>query len=138
MSASPNIDSDDEKQLYDTGTLALTGIEFESGKSELKPTAGSQMRVIGDAMRKWPNLTLEIGGHTDDRGSEAFNQKLSQERANAVRTFLIKKYDFVTEDRLTAVGFGESVPVGDNATEKGRAQNRRVEFKVTGGGPGRK
>jgi OOP family OmpA-OmpF porin len=131
----PRIDSEEERALYETGLLVLAEIEFESGKAELKPTAGPLLRPVGDAMRKWPDLKLEVGGYTDDRGAEAANQRLSQERADAVRDFLMEKYDWVTPERLTAVGYGEANPVADNATEEGRGQNRRVEFKVLEGGP---
>ncbi|MBW2494875.1 MAG: OmpA family protein [Deltaproteobacteria bacterium] len=131
----PTVDSAQEQQLYDTGLLVLEGVEFESGEAELTPLSRNRLGFIGNILRKWPDLKLEIGGHTDDRGSEARNLELSQERADAVRTHLLEEFDFVTEDRLIAVGYGPSQPIADNATEEGRNQNRRVELRVLEGGP---
>ncbi len=132
----PSVDSDEEQGFYDTGLLVLPSVEFESNKAELKATSYGSLEIIGSMMKKWPSLVIEIGGHTDDRGSDKRNAELSQERADAVRTYLIGKFAHITEDRLTAVGYGEATPVADNATEEGRKQNRRVEAKRVSGGPG--
>jgi outer membrane protein OmpA-like peptidoglycan-associated protein len=80
-------------------------------------------------MAKNPTATVEIGGHTDNTGSKATNMKLSEDRANAVRDYLISKG--VSGERMTAVGYGPDEPVADNATKEGKAQNRRVELKRT-------
>jgi OOP family OmpA-OmpF porin len=86
-------------------------------------------------MEKWPNVKVEIGGYTDSYGSDATNLQLSQTRADAVRDFLIDKYDFITADRLTSTGYGEANPIADNSTDEGREKNRRVEAKLLEGGP---
>lgn len=132
----PTVDSDEEATLYEQGVLVVA-IEFESGKSELRPGSSAQLRVIAEAMRKWPDLQIEVGGHTDNRGSEQNNLRLSQERAEAVRLYLTDTFTWVNEARLTAVGYGPAQPIADNTTEEGRARNRRVEFKVLSGGPQR-
>ena len=75
-----------------------------------------------------PNLLIEIGGHTDDRGSALYNERLSQARAESVRQYLIGRN--VSADQLTAKGYGASQPLADNDTEAGRAENRRVEFRI--------
>ena len=75
-----------------------------------------------------PNLLIEIGGHTDDRGSVSYNERLSQARAESVRQYLIGRN--VSADQLTAKGYGASQPLADNDTEAGRAENRRVEFRI--------
>jgi OmpA-OmpF porin, OOP family len=130
----PTVDSEQEAELYEAGRLVVA-LEFDSGKSELKPGSSAQLRVIADAMRKWPDLRIEVGGHTDNRGSEANNVRLSQERADAVKAYLVDTFTWITGERLTAVGYGPARPIADNATEEGRAQNRRVEFEIQSGGP---
>jgi outer membrane protein OmpA-like peptidoglycan-associated protein len=79
-------------------------------------------------MNKYPTTTFVIEGHTDTTGPKAFNQKLSEGRANSVRKFLVEKG--IAPDRLSAVGYGEDKPSSSNKTRKGRESNRRVEFKV--------
>ena len=74
-------------------------------------------------------IKVEVGGHTDSQGNDNFNLKLSQNRANSVRAYLIKQG--VAPDRMTAKGYGENVMIADNRTADGRAQNRRVEFVIT-------
>jgi OOP family OmpA-OmpF porin len=79
-------------------------------------------------MKQYPATHVEVAGHTDSVGPDAYNQKLSQRRADAVKQVLVK--DGVAANRVTSVGYGESRPVADNATEAGRAVNRRVEAAV--------
>ncbi len=86
--------------------------------------------VVAQSILAGPAATIEIGGHTDSEGTEVNNQRLSLQRAQAVRTYLIGKG--VAAPRLVAKGFGSTVPIADNATPEGRAQNRRIEFVVTG------
>ena len=74
-------------------------------------------------------MKIEIEGHTDNTGKAAFNQKLSQLRAEAVKTYMIKKG--IDAARLSVVGYGQEKPVADNSTSKGRAENRRVEFRLS-------
>ena len=79
---------------------------------------------------KWPELKIEIGGHTDSRGSNATNQKLSDSRAKAVRTYLIDKFPTLQADQLVAKGYGESKSIAPNNSDLNMAKNRRVEFVV--------
>ena len=72
---------------------------------------------------------IEVEGHTDNVGKAEVNKKLSQKRADAVKDYLIKKG--IEADRLSAIGYGSEQPIADNKTKEGRAQNRRVEFKIT-------
>ena len=132
----PVVDSEEEATLYEQGTLVVA-LEFDSGKAELKPGSHARLRVISEAMRKWPDLQIEIGGHTDNRGSEQNNQRLSLERAEAVQRHLVDTFTWISDARLSAVGYGPAQPIAENDTEEGRAQNRRVEFKLLSGGPRR-
>jgi len=109
-------------------TQALTGIQFETGKDIIRPTSFTILNNVVKVMQDNPEYLLEINGHTDNVGDDAANLDLSQRRANAVKKYLSDKG--VDAARMTAKGFGETVPVGDNNTVAGRAQNRRVEFKV--------
>ena len=77
-------------------------------------------------MNKYPNLKIDIEGHTDATGSAKLNNELSQKRADAIKKFFLDKG--ISQDRLTSNGFGSTKPVGDNKTSKGRAENRRVEL----------
>ncbi len=81
-------------------------------------------------MSKYPKLTLEISGHTDNVGDEEYNQELSLKRANAVVNYLVK--NGISSDRFKTKGYGFSMPIADNDTESGRQQNRRSEIKITG------
>ncbi|MEO0183664.1 MAG: OmpA family protein, partial [candidate division WOR-3 bacterium] len=76
-----------------------------------------------------PEIEVEIQGHTDDIGADAYNLKLSQKRAEAVRDYLINKH-MIEPVRLIPVGYGERRPIADNSTEEGRRKNRRVEFLI--------
>lgn len=109
-------------------TKALQGIQFESGKDVLKKTSYTILDQVVKVMRENPTYILEINGHTDSQGDDAKNMTLSKNRANAVKTYMVNKG--IDGSRLMAEGYGESVPVADNATAAGRALNRRVEFKV--------
>ena len=80
-------------------------------------------------MNENPKLGVELGGHTDDTGSNEINAKLSQDRADAVREYLIGKG--IEPDRIASKGYGETKPVATNDTDAGRQQNRRVEFVIT-------
>lgn len=109
-------------------TQALTGIQFETGKDIIRPTSFTILNNVVKVMQDNPEYLLEINGHTDNVGDDAANLDLSQRRANAVKKYLADKG--IDAARMTATGYGETVPVADNATVAGRAKNRRVEFKV--------
>lgn len=104
-------------------------LTFEFGKSDIKKESYPYIDKLADTLNKAKNWTLEIQGHTDDRGSDDFNMKLSQGRADAVKNYLITKG--VLLDTITAQGFGESKPIVPNNSDANRQKNRRVEFKIT-------
>jgi OOP family OmpA-OmpF porin len=104
-------------------------VQFDTGKATIRPASANLLAEVGDAIRS-SNLTkVVIEGHTDDVGDDNFNMKLSQDRANSVRTWLITK-ERVDPGILEAIGYGEERPIASNRTNAGRQQNRRVEFKV--------
>jgi OmpA-OmpF porin, OOP family len=107
---------------------ALQGIQFETGKDVIKKGSYPILDKVVKVMKDNPSYDLEINGHTDNQGNAAMNLGLSDKRANAVKTYLTKAG--IEASRLTAKGFGQTMPVADNATVAGRAKNRRVEFKV--------
>jgi outer membrane protein OmpA-like peptidoglycan-associated protein len=106
----------------------LDNVFFDTGLSTLKPSSYKALNSLYEVMKLKPALVIEIGGHTDNTGTKDINKKLSQDRANAVRNYLIKKG--IAANRITAVGYGDSEPVSDNATEEGKAKNRRTEVTI--------
>lgn len=108
---------------------ALQGIQFETGKSIIKPQSYPILRDIAKVLIENPTWMVAIQGHTDNVGKPESNLLLSEDRAVAVREFLIK--EGVQQERMTAKGYGDTMPVEDNATAAGRAKNRRVEFVVS-------
>ncbi len=109
-------------------TIVLTGVTFESGRAVLQSNARTILDGVGRQLAARPELRIEIGGHTDSRGADSYNQSLSQQRAEAVQQYLAEQG--VGAERLTAVGYGESEPVDTHDTGAGRARNRRIEMKV--------
>lgn len=101
------------------------GAAFDSGKSVLKPELRPVLNSVAQVMAKHPELRLKAVGHTDSTGSAASNQILSEQRARAVTTYLTGQR--VARSRMSTEGRGSNDPIGDNATEEGRAANRRVE-----------
>ena len=108
--------------------LRLEGVTFEYNSAQLTADASTTLRQVAEALRGEPNLRAEISGHTDNSGSDVYNMNLSQQRANAVLTFLAGQG--IDRSRLLARGYGEGQPVADNSTAAGRDLNRRVEFRV--------
>jgi OOP family OmpA-OmpF porin len=102
---------------------------FDTNRATIKPASFALLDEVAQALKDNPAIKVEIQGHTDSQGVDAFNLQLSQKRADAVRVYLIRKA--VTSDRLAARGYGENVPIADNRTAAGRSQNRRVEFVIT-------
>jgi OmpA-OmpF porin, OOP family len=102
---------------------------FATGSATLEPQSSEQLHNIAAILKAYPRTHLTIGGYTDNTGDAAQNLKLSQDRADNVTAELVKLG--VAKDRLLAKGYGEQHPVGDNATEAGRAQNRRISMLVT-------
>lgn len=109
-------------------TKALQGIQFETGKEVIKKTSFPILNQVADVMKINSSYLLEINGHSDSQGDDDKNLLLSQKRADAVKQYIVAKG--ISADRMTAKGYGETMPVADNATAAGRAKNRRVEFKV--------
>jgi len=110
-------------------SMEFKNVYFDFDKADLLPESKLELDRVALFLRKSTNITLEIGGHTDDVGSIAANQKLSEERANAVRDYLTGRG--VMSARLKAVGYGKSKPLVKGTSEMARAQNRRVEMTIT-------
>ncbi len=109
--------------------IVLQNIFFESGSSKLLASSDTELGKLIWSLRKNTNLHIEISGHTDNVGDAKANQKLSEERAKAVYDYLV--FRGIESERLSYVGYGETQPIADNATEAGRQTNRRTAFKVT-------
>ncbi len=110
------------------GVVRLNNIFFETARSRLRPESRMELDQMVQTLKENPTMRVELSGHTDSEGTEATNQKLSQDRSNAVRTYLIEKG--IDPGRVQSVGYGESRPVATNDTPEGRQANRRVEFTI--------
>jgi len=108
----------------------MNDVLFDFNKYTLKPEAREKLAKVSGILLAYPNLKLQVEGYTDNIGSDEYNQKLSEERADSVRSYL--ETQNVPDTNVTAAGFGKSDPVADNSTDSGRAQNRRVELVVSG------
>jgi len=104
-------------------------VEFDTGKSNIKPKYHDEIKKLADYMNENPQVTAVIEGHTDNVGKHAKNMKLSQDRANSVKNYLVKKFQ-ISPTRLDAEGYGPDRPIADNATVEGRQQNRRVQAVI--------
>ena len=115
-----------ERSIQETGKFVTNNILFKTGKADLLPESMEEIKKIADYMKKNPSVRFEVQGHTDNQGSDAVNDPLSQKRAEAV----VKALESLGVDgfNLRAVGKGSHEPVAPNTTEEGRAKNRRVEF----------
>ncbi len=109
-------------------TVRLNNIFFDTNRATLRPESALELDRLADYLRANPTLEVEIGGHTDNVGSDEANRTLSQSRARAVAEYLAGKG--IAARRVQSRGYGEAVPTASNDTEEGRQQNRRVEFKV--------
>jgi len=108
----------------------MSDVLFDTGKFTLKPGAREKLAKISGIILAHPGLTITVEGHTDSVGGDDYNMKLSEDRANAVRTYLVSQG--LDSGIVTAQGFGKTRPVADNSTAAGRQQNRRVEMVVAG------
>lgn len=117
------------KVIMEEKPVRIEGASFDTASAKLKSTADAKLQEVVDFASRYPDADLEVTGHTDDVGKDAYNQKLSENRAAAVKAYLVKKG--VAADRITAKGYGETMPVADNKTKEGRAANRRVEVRYT-------
>jgi outer membrane protein OmpA-like peptidoglycan-associated protein len=118
------------KNIKIGSTIALRNIFFDTGKSTLRPESNSELERLVKLLNDVPSLKIEISGHTDNTGSAKLNEQLSKDRAEAVVVYL--KGKGIAASRLTSEGYGASKPIASNATEDGRQENRRTEFKITG------
>lgn len=109
-------------------TVRLKNIYFDFDKTTLKSESFMELNKVVDFLKQNPSVSIEISGHTDSKGSDTYNQNLSQGRSQAVVDYLISQG--IDSSRLEAHGYGESKPIDSNETEEGRANNRRVEFTV--------
>lgn len=115
-------------QPTDVGTVVtLKNVFFDFDQAVLKPESFEELDRLADYLRH-NTVRIEIGGHTDDQGSDEYNDRLSENRAKAVYDYLVGKS--IPADRLQYKGYGKRVPIADNTTEEGRAANRRTEFKI--------
>lgn len=115
-----------ERSIQETGKFVTNNILFKTGKADLLPESMEEIKKIADYMKKNPSVRFEVQGHTDNQGSDAVNDPLSQKRAEAVVKALVSLG--CDEFNLRAVGKGSHEPVAPNTTDEGRAKNRRVEF----------
>ncbi len=118
---SRNVPIDDKR-------ICMFDMKFEFGSAVMEKEAEKQLDEFVDLYKKFPNMQLQISGHTDNVGSDAYNQKLSEDRAKSVRDYFLKKG--VPANRMVVTGFGLKYPIDTNDTEEGRAKNRRVEVDI--------
>lgn len=127
-----NVDSNyltQEQPTFSVGsTFVLKDIFFEFDKSTILQQSFFELMRLITLLNTYPDMQIEVGGHTDSKGSDSYNQRLSESRAKAVADYLISKG--ISERRLQYRGYGKSKPIDTNETEEGRARNRRVEFKI--------
>lgn len=116
-------------KLTETVSIELK-ITFDTAKAIIKPEFEGEVAKLATFMNQYADTVVTVEGHTDSQGSDAYNQKLSQSRADSVKASLITKYG-IGADRVKAIGYGEAKPVADNATAPGREQNRRVVGQVS-------
>ena len=109
-------------------TFVLDNVEFDFGKANLRPESYKALDDLVEYLQRRPSERIELGGYTDNIGNEVKNRTLSLERAKAIVAYLIAKG--ISEDRLTAKGYGSQSPIEENTTESGRQKNRRTEVKI--------
>ncbi len=120
---------DASKPVDKTTWFDFDRLLFDTAKATLQPASQAQLSDIANIFKAYPKVKAKVGGYTDNVGDKAMNQKLSEERATNVRAELVKLG--VEADRLTAEGYGEEHPIGDNTTEEGRQKNRRISMRLT-------
>lgn len=119
-----------EAERTRTGTVIATyDLPFATGSASLQPGATTRLQALVNYLQQKPTERVEVRGHTDSVGPGEFNQRLSQARADAIRSYLVSQG--IDAARITAVGMGESFPIATNETATGRAQNRRVEIELS-------
>jgi OmpA-OmpF porin, OOP family len=121
--------TDSSRPVNDTTWFNFDRLNFATGSASILPESEEQLNNIAAVLKAYPDVNVKVGGYTDNTGNAAANRTLSQQRASAVRQALIGKG--IAANRLVAEGYGSDHAVGDNATEEGRAQNRRIALRVT-------
>ena len=116
------------KKLKVGKTIVLNNMFYDFDKATLRPESAKELDALVELLDENPGLRIELGSHTDDRGADDYNHKLSEARASSVVVYLVGKG--IAQDRLVARGYGETSSITANDTEEGRQQNRRTEFKV--------
>jgi outer membrane protein OmpA-like peptidoglycan-associated protein/opacity protein-like surface antigen len=119
-----------EMEMLEKGSITVRNIYFDTAKWDIKPESNQTLTELCNIFQQWPTLQVEIGGHADARGSNAYNLDLSDKRAGAVLEWFRTNCPNMTIANFSSKGYGEEVPVATNKTAKGMALNRRVEFKV--------
>jgi outer membrane protein OmpA-like peptidoglycan-associated protein len=119
-----------ERTLIQEGVIRLNAVYFDVGKAVIKPESFDALNEVAEILIKYPNLKIEIQGHTDNTGTAAKNRQLSQKRAQAVLDYILKHDPNINGSNFTVVGYGPDRPIASNATAEGRQLNRRVEFVV--------
>ena len=128
LPSTPNQTYEVEINIEAPTDFVLENVFFDTGKATLKPTSNKALNNLVDVLKLKNTMVVEIQGHTDNVGKPEDNMKLSQQRAEAVKTFLVSKG--IDTKRVTAKGYGDTSPVENNATESGKAKNRRTSLKV--------
>lgn len=119
----------DVSQEGDGILVNLPDVTFAFNSTEISPSFQQSLNKVADSMKQYPDSLIDVYGHTDSVGSDAFNLDLSKRRADSVARYLMMQG--VSSARIQTQGMGKNYPVADNATEEGRAKNRRVEIKIT-------
>lgn len=109
-------------------TITLKNVFFDTGKATLRSESYAALNELVDALKIKSTMVVEIAGHTDNVGNKTSNQQLSEQRANSVKTYLVKKG--IKPERIIAKGYGDSEPVSYNDTDEGKQQNRRTEVRI--------
>lgn len=118
---------DTRHKLMDEGKFVTNGIVFDVNKTTIKSESYPVLKEIAGVLKKYPDLQIQIVGHTDSDGDDKGNMELSEKRADAVKKFLQEEFEIQSE-RIETSGKGESEPIAENTTSEGKAKNRRVEF----------
>jgi len=118
-----------ERELIETGRIRLENVYFETASSRLLPESEETLRQVGETLEKFPDLRIEVEGHTDTRGWAQYNMRLSQARAEAVRTYLLERFS-LKQGNFNAKGYGETRPETAERNEEEMLRNRRVVLRV--------
>ena len=111
------------KPVKETISLA---IEFDTAKADIRPKYNDELAKVAAYLKKYPETTVTIEGHTDNVGGEKYNQKLSERRAESVKKYLVEKFG-IDASKISTKGYGLSKPIADNKTKEGKQKNRRIE-----------